>query len=173
MADKIAFTADKDQIISLWSSVFGDAVQDITFFLDNCTHKKCLGYFKDDILVSMIFIIECSYLDKTGGYVYAVSTYRENRGRGYASELISKAKNIGYDFLWLIPAHDSLFDYYKNLGFETKLYSDIKYENCIVFNESEEICEYLYEGSDYEYPRGMVYSELCFQEGGTGFKVKE
>ncbi len=83
------------------------------------------------------------------------------------------AKNIGYDFLWLIPAHDSLFDYYKNLGFETKLYSDKKYENCIVFNESEEICEYLYEGSDYEYPRGMVYSEQHFQEGGTGFKVKE
>ena len=55
MADIIAFTADKAQIISLWSSVFGDSVQDITFFIDNCTHKKCLGYFAEDKLVSMIY----------------------------------------------------------------------------------------------------------------------
>lgn len=173
MADKIAFTSDRTQIIALWSSVFGDSEQDIAFFLDNCRHKKCLGFFVDDKLVSMIFIVECTYCGKSGGYIYAVSTYNEYRGRGYASKLIEAAKKYDYDFLWLIPANDSLFDFYKRFAFETKLYSDKKYDNCIAFDENDEICEYLYEGSAYKYPRGMVYSKLEIPEGGTGFKVKE
>lgn len=173
MADKIEFTIDKNQITALWSSVFGDSEQDIAFFLDNCRHKKCLGYFADNKLVSMIFIVDCTYCGMSGGYIYAVSTYNDFRGRGYASKLIETAKKYDYDFLWLIPAEDSLFDFYKRFDFKTKLYSDKKYDNCIAFDENDEICEYLYEGSAYKYPKGMVYSKQKFTEGGTGFKVKE
>lgn len=173
MADRIAFTNDNEQTGALWSSVFGDSKEEIDFFLNNCRHKKCLGYFVDDKLVSMLFIVGCSYCNESGGYIYAVSTYKEFRGRGYASRLIETAKTSGYNFLWLIPAEDSLFDFYNGLGFETKLYSDKKYDNCIAFNENMEICEYLYEGSVYKYPRGMFFSEKYFPEGGTGFKSKE
>lgn len=173
MAESIAFTNDRNQITALWSSVFGDSEKEVHFFLDNCRHKKCLGFFLDDKLVSMIFIVECDYCGKLGGYIYAVSTYNEYRGRGYASKLINTAKNYDYDFLWLIPAEDSLFDFYKRFDFKTKLYSNIKYDNCIVFDENDEICEYLYEGSAYKYPKGMLYSKQYFPDGGTGFKVKE
>ncbi len=54
------------------------------------------------------------------------------------------------------------------LIFETKLYSDKNFENKIVFEESNEIIEYLYSGSDYTYPDGMVYSIKDFPVGSTG-----
>ena len=68
MADKIAFTNDYKQIIALWSRVFGDTEEDIRFFLDNCVHKSCLGYFSGNALVSMLFLVECTYCGRNGAY---------------------------------------------------------------------------------------------------------
>ncbi|MCD7871809.1 MAG: hypothetical protein LUG21_00535, partial [Clostridiales bacterium] len=73
------------------------------------------------------------------------------------------------DFLWLIPANDKLFEFYAKLGFEKKLYSCGNYKNKIDFFEQPQVIEYLYEGSDYKYPVGMVYSKTPFESGSTGF----
>ena len=36
-------------------------------------------------------------------------------------------------------------------------------------NESNEIVfDFLFDGSDFEYPKGMIYSALCLPDGGTG-----
>lgn len=172
MAEKIAFTDDSKQIVSLWAGVFGDSEEDIYFFLNNCIHKSCLGYFKGETLVSMLFLVECSYCGKKGAYMYAVCTQKDFRGRGYVSKLIERSKKSGYDFLWLIPANDELFGFYERFGFKIKLYSNGKFDNSVVFDEDEKICEYLYEGSEYEYPCGMIYSNFDLPEGGTGFIKK-
>lgn len=171
MADKIAVTDDSSRITALWKEVFGDTEEDITFFLENCRHKLCLGYFKDDALVSMLFLVDCFYCNRKGAYLYAVCTKSEFRGRGFVSRLIFEAKKLDYEFLWLIPAKDSLFEFYRRFGFETKLFSDGKYTNKVKFDESEEICEYLYEGGDYQYPSGMICSRCKLPVGGTGFKA--
>ena len=169
----IKFTEDKEQIISLWQSVFyEDSREDVLFFLDACKHAECLGFFEEDKLVSMLFLVDCSYADLNGKYVYAVCTNEKFRNKGYSSALIDEAKKHMNDFLWLIPAHDSLFDFYAKFGFETKLCSDKECENQIIFDENKEIIEYLYSGSDYTYPDGMVYSMKKFPVGHTGLILK-
>lgn len=166
----IKFTEDREQVISLWNSVFKDSREDIEFFLDECKNKSCLGLFIDGALVSMLFLIDCKYSKYNGQYIYAVCTAEEHRNKGYSSSLISEAKSHMGDFLWLIPANNGLFDFYSKHGFETKLFSNGDFESKIEFSESDEIIEYLYEGSDYEFPKGMIYSQLDLPKGSTGLK---
>lgn len=173
MVRTIDFSKDREQIISLWQDVFGDSREDIEFFLDNCKNKSCLGYFADGKLVSMAFLIDCFYAFFKGQYIYAVCTDGLYRNNGFASLIINEAKKCMKDFLWLIPAEDYLFDYYAKFGFEIKLYSDSAYANVIRFNEGKEIIEYLYEGSVYKYPRGMIYSKKNLPSGSTGIEYKE
>lgn len=164
----IKLTDDREQIISLWSAVFGDSREDIEFFLDECKNYSCLGLFVDGALASMLFLVDCKYAEYNGQYVYAVCTAEEHRKKGYSSSLIRDAKKQMSDFLWLIPANDGLFDFYAKHGFETKLESSGEFDNKIEFDESAEIIEYLYEGSDYEFPKGMIYSQIDLPKGGTG-----
>ena len=164
----IKFTEDRDQIISLWSAVFGDSREDVEFFLDGCKNYLCLGLFVDGALVSMLFLVNCKYAQYNGQYIYAVCTAEEFRNKGYSSSLISEAKKHMGDFLWLIPANDGLFEFYSKHGFETKLYSNGEFDKQIKFEENDEIIEYLYEGSDYEFPKGMIYATLDLPIGSTG-----
>lgn len=166
---KIDFCSDEKQIINVWHSVFGDSEEEILFFLQNCNNKKCLGVFEDDKLVSMLFLVDCKYGSLNGKYVYAVATLNEYRCRGFAGTLVEKAKQYANDFLWLIPANVALIDFYKKLGFEVKLYSEDKFENKILFNEKDNIIEYLYDGCELKNPLGMVCSETDFPVGNTGF----
>ena len=167
----IKFTNDTEQIIELWRSVFKeDSREDVLFFLNESKNAKCLGCYENKKLVSMLFLVDCSYADLNGKYVYAVCTNERFRNKGYSSSLINEAKRYMNDFLWLIPALDSLFRFYAKFGFKTKLHSDKEYKNRIVFDENKEIIEYLYSGSDYTYPDGMVYSDKEFPVGRTGLK---
>ncbi len=167
---EIAFTDDLAQIKSLWLNVFSDDDENVVeYFNNNCLHKKCLGAFFDGKLVSMLFLVDCSYCNQSGAYVYAVCTLPEYRGRGISGSLIEYAKSLGYAFLWLIPATESLFDFYSRFGFKTKLYSGEKQKNKVSFCESNEIVfDFLFEGSDFEYPKGMIYSLFSLPDGGTG-----
>lgn len=168
----IRITSDENQIINLWHNVFGDDENYVKFFLDECKNKLCLGYFIDDQLVSMLFLIDCNYQNYNGKYVYAVATDKKYRNKGYASILVNEAKKYMNDFLWLIPAEESLFDYYSKLGFEIKLYSNSNYESQIIFNESNEIVNDLYEGSSFEFPKGMMYSLKNLPKGDTGKNMR-
>lgn len=164
----IKFTEDRAQIISLWSAVFGDSREDIEFFLNECKNKSCLGFFDNGKLASMLFLVDCKYAQYNGQYIYAVCTAEEHRNKGYSSRLISEAKKHMHEFLWLIPANDGLFEFYSKHGFKTKLFSKGNFENIIAFNENDEITEYLYEGSEYEFPKGMIFSAIDLPEGSTG-----
>ena len=163
----IKFTDDKEQIISLWRSVFKeDSREDVLFFLEESKNIKCFGCFEKEKLVSMLFLADCCYADLTGKYVYAVCTDEGFRNKGYSSSLIDEAKKYMKDFLWLIPAHDSLLIHVVDV-------SNKNFENQIVFDEKKEIIEYLYAGSDYTYPVGMVYSVKNFPVGNTGITMKK
>ena len=166
----ISFTEDREQIIRLWNSVFGDSREEIEFFLDKCRHYSCLGLFASGTLASMLFLVKCKYSGYNGQYIYAVCTDENFRNRGYSSMLISEAKKQMKDFLWLIPANNGLFDFYSKHGFETKLYSNEKFDYRIEFDEISDIVDYLYEGSDFELPKGMMYSQLDLPDGSTGLK---
>lgn len=159
---RIDFCRDEKQIINIWHSVFGDSEDEIFFFLQNCNNKKCLGVFEDDKLVSMLFLVNCKYGSLNGKYIYAVATLKKYRRRGFAGKLVEKAKQYTDDFLWLIPANEALVDFYKRFGFDIKLYFENKYENKILFDEEDDIIEYLYEGCELKNPLGMVWSKADF-----------
>lgn len=66
MLTKIEFTEDAAQIVDLWHRVFGDDEAYIRFFLDNCRHKRCVGAFVGERLVSMLFCWTVPITDSRG-----------------------------------------------------------------------------------------------------------
>ena len=148
----IKITDNKKEITAIWSDVFGDSEEEILFFINNLKNGKCLGYFLDDKLVSMLFLVDCSVKRHNGRYIYAACTYKEYEGRGYMSALIEYAAKYEKNFLCLIPATDSLIEFYQNRKFNKSAeISDIS------FNESEDIKEYLLEGYELTQEQVLIY----------------
>ena len=119
MLTKIEFTEDAAQIVDLWHRVFGDDEAYIRFFLDNCRHKRCVGAFVGERLVSMLFLLDCTYNGQQGAYVYAVATHPDYRKQGFMQKCIDYSQALDYDFLCLVPAEAYLFDVYAKFGFQS------------------------------------------------------
>lgn len=143
----IKFTENKNDIIKLWQEAFGDSEEDILFFINNVKNAKCLAYYDNNSIASMLYLVDSS----KGKYVYAACTLKEYRGKGYMSDLLSYCKNQ-FDAVCLIPANEGLIEYYKNRGLNIEL--DIKE---IKFNETDEIVEYLFEGCELSNPIVLMY----------------
>lgn len=122
MLTKIEFTEDATQIVALWHRVFGDDEAYIRFFLDNCRHKSCVGAFVGERLVSMLFLLDCTYNGQQGAYVYAVATHPDYRKQGFMQKCIDYSQALDYDFLCLVPAEAYLFDVYAKFGFQSLLF---------------------------------------------------
>ena len=143
---------DENLIIPLWQEAFGDSKEDISFFLNNCKNMKCLGYFDEKMLSSMLFLIDCKISGDEYKYIYAACTYKNKRGRGDMSKLLDYCKS-NFNKVCLIPADDKLVDFY----FEREF--NIKFElNDIQFDESKEIKEYLFEGCSLEKPFVLAHN---------------
>lgn len=133
-------------VVSLWQEAFGDSKEDVLFFFNNCQNKFCLCAEKNSDLLSMLFLVDCEVNGKAYKYIYAACTSKNARKSGYMSKLLEYC-NSKYDNVLLIPADEELVDYYSKRGFTHKI--DM---NNILFNESDEIKEYLFEGCSLEKP---------------------
>lgn len=143
---------DENLIIPLWQEAFGDSKEDISFFLNNCKNIKCLGYFDEKMLSSMLFLIDCKISGDEYKYIYAACTYKNKRGRGDMSKLLDYCK-CNFNKVCLIPADDKLVYFYFEREFS------IKFElNDIQFDESKEIKEYLFEGCSLEKPFVLAHN---------------
>lgn len=142
---------DRNLIIPLWQEAFNDSKEDIMFFLNNCKNVKCLGYFDENALSSMLFLVDCKINDIDYKYIYAACTYKNKRGRGDMSKLLDYSKS-NYRNVCLIPADDKLVEFYIKRGFDTKI--NLRE---IVFDESEEIKEYLFDGCELITPFILAY----------------
>ena len=147
----IKFTDNKSDIVSLWSSVFGDSDEDVIFFIENAKNADCLAYYEGEKLVSMLYLVDCCIGGEKGKYIYAACTDKHYEGRGYMTALLQYSKNCGYNCLCLIPASDSLVEYYGKRGFQ----KSTEIEN-LSFNQSDEIKEYLFEGYELSEPRVLI-----------------
>ena len=147
----INYTNDTEQIIRLWQEAFGDSREDIIFFVNNAKNTKCLACFDGEIMMSMMFLVQCSIKGKNGLYVYAACTDKRFRGQGCMSALLKYAKDYTDGFVCLIPADKALIDYYYPRGYtksaDTK---DLQFEQC------DEIKEYLFEGCTLDEPFVMI-----------------
>ena len=148
----INYCDNKAQIISLWAEVFGDSEEEVSFFIKNLKNGKCLAYFENDAMVSMLYLVDCCIEKKKGKYIYAACTSKKNEGMGLMTSLIEFASKLETDYLCLIPATDSLVDFYQKRGFtESAEISSLE------FDEIEEIKEYLFEGYKLSNPKVMIY----------------
>lgn len=151
--DKIIETKkfDDECIISLWREAFGDTREDIEFFLDSCENKSVLCYYKDDELLSMLFLVDCTVSGERYKYIYAACTRNTARRSGVMTALLDFAKKC-YARILLIPADTGLSEYYKKRSFTKKVETDV-----IKFYEIEEIIEYLFEGYELSEPYALAY----------------
>lgn len=140
-----------EDIISLWSEIFGDTREEIEFFINNIQHAICLGYYLDNELASMLFLVDCNIKMYSAKYIYAASTKKCYEGLGYMTELIKYCKKDEC-LICLIPANDDLINFYKARGFISK--TGIEH---ISFDENERITEYLLEGYHLTEPQVMIY----------------
>lgn len=147
----IKFTDDTKQIIKIWQQAFGDTDEEIIFFIENCKNKSCLGFFENERLVSMMYLVECTCDGERSKYIYAACTLEDMQGRGYMSMLLDYCKE-NFNSFCLIPADEKLVEFYYSRGLIDK--TEIKY---LSFDEAEKIKEYLFEGCELEKPFVMKY----------------
>lgn len=126
----IRFAANNDinGFISLWREAFGDSAEEIRFFLDNkFKPENTLIYDEYGEIASMLFLLDgkmcISGKDYPSYYLYAACTAPKYRGRGIMSALLKAAEKTASDrnirYICLLPAEDSLYDYYSRFGYQT------------------------------------------------------
>lgn len=145
----IKFTSDKNDIIKVWQDAFGDSKEDVLFFINNVKNAKCLAYYDNDNIASMLYLIECNY----GLYIYAASTLKDYKKRGYMTKLLDYCKNE-FNEICLIPATENLIKFYQDRGFNESYPA-----NNLKFNQIDDINEYLFEGCELEKPIILVYKK--------------
>lgn len=111
----------RDSVVRLWSEAFGDTEEYIAFFLDNCPSYESVGYFDDDKLVSMFFMLEGQISGYKCKYLYAACTDLKYRKQGIMEKLLTFAaehyRSMGYDGIFLVPANEKLYSYYLKFGY--------------------------------------------------------
>lgn len=126
----VANMQDIPHLTKLWKEAFGEEEYAKKFYAKAFTHHESevmviVEREPDMEIVSMLHYISCC-LERggrkyNGAYLYALATDKKYRGKGIMRKLIEYAKTTAMkqqlDFLYLIPAKDSLYDYYKKQGF--------------------------------------------------------
>ncbi len=117
-----AEAADRGQIIALWQRVFGDGEAVVAECLDVLAGAGNVYVSAEGETVNAILLAApCSCGGRQGAYLYALATQPEHRGHGVMAGLLAHAevecKRRGAAFLALVPAGESLFGYYRKLGF--------------------------------------------------------
>lgn len=128
---------DLNDIKSLWKECFGDSEEYIQFFFSNHNvEKETLIYTIESKVVGMLNLLPATIKMADGykpiRYVYAVGTLKNYRGRGIARDLLNYANQelskIGVTTV-LVPASQTLFDYYKKQGYQTIFYMSEKQQD--------------------------------------------
>lgn len=153
---RTALIEDVEELKTIWSKIFGDEDELIENFFALFDEIDSLVYETDGRIVSMLYMINA----ETSTYLYGLATLNEYRGRGYMGKLIEYALNkaSGTEYIFLMPAEESLYGYYERYGFKDKTYTysygyDKSFEKMIPVN-MEEIMEFV--TKDYECTNNFV-----------------
>ncbi len=141
---------DYKDIIPLWQEAFGDSEEEINYFLDNANYS-CIGLYDGNELAAMLFLFKCRLGGEDNNYIYAASTYKKYRSKGYMTELLDYCKNR-YNALCLLPADEMLIKYYYDRGFVNEADTD-----SLKFFEKEDIKDWLFEGCNLAKPKVFYY----------------
>lgn len=112
---------DLSALLRLWEDVFGDPPEMIeTFFRYFSPEKSGWVVKRDDCLCSAAYLLTGNILSLAdgslpAGYVYAVATVPEERGKGYAGMLMQRISEYAAErgfILYTRPASERLFGWY-------------------------------------------------------------
>jgi len=122
---------DESELRSIWKDVFHDSDGAIDLFFRNTYSKDSTLIYRDGGTIgSMIFFPEYnlkhgSQLSKLG-YLCGAATLPEYRNKGIMGQLLTRSVEImkrrGHEYAALIPASDSLYNYYERFGFRDFFY---------------------------------------------------
>lgn len=114
----------------LWSDVFGDTPEFIDLFFSAFYRpSRTLLAFEDGVLVAMLYYLDINarYNKKKlkCAYLYGVATRLSERRRGHFTRLhealIEELRAKKYDAITVLPATDSLYGFYRNIGYTLPL----------------------------------------------------
>ncbi|MEG1779325.1 MAG: GNAT family N-acetyltransferase, partial [Oscillospiraceae bacterium] len=118
--------SDYGGIIALWQEAFGDTKEYIEMFLNQkANNDNILLYKKDNVVISMLFILPCRLVQGEVSYpcayLYCLATLKEYRGNGISTKLLDFADKLlikrGYAAAVLVPANELLFMFYNKRGY--------------------------------------------------------
>jgi GNAT superfamily N-acetyltransferase len=118
--------ATKDMIPELkliWKESFHDDDAYIDFYYENrFKGENTLVWLENERAVSMLTLMP-AFLHESSGrkkvfYIYAVSTLPSYRGKGISSLLLQHANRITDGMTILVPATESLFNFYERNGYQ-------------------------------------------------------
>lgn len=113
---------DKTQLAKMWQSIFLEESTVTESFFESIYDTTVTPVIKiDGEIVSSLFLLPCKIGEYTGKCVYCAMTKYAHRGKGYMKKLLDFSfafcKKNNFDFLFLVPAEKSLFDYYETCDF--------------------------------------------------------
>ncbi len=113
---------DTTELSALWQKVFLEDKEVCDCFFEGVFASVVAPVIKiDSKIVSSLFLLDCNIGDHRGKCVYCAMTDYHHRGKGYMRELLDFSYNYcnenNFEFLILVPAEKSLFDFYAKCGF--------------------------------------------------------
>lgn len=115
--------------MNLWSQVFGDSKDYVQLMIDAYYNEENIETYlnKKGEIISALWSIpykfKCDEFENyiKGLYLCGLATQPSYRGKGYISTLMDriedKARSLGYEFCFLIPADDNLRKFYEKRGY--------------------------------------------------------
>ena len=92
---EFASIKDKKELQSLWQMTFLEDSQVIENFFENVFSSVVTPVIKGDIvIVSSLFLLDCSFSSYKGKCVYCAMTKYAHRGKGYMKKLL----DFSYDY---------------------------------------------------------------------------
>ncbi|MBQ9767110.1 MAG: GNAT family N-acetyltransferase [Lachnospiraceae bacterium] len=108
---------------NLWQEAFGDTEEFLnTFFATAFSADRCRIATENGTVAAMLYWFDCLFEDRPVAYVYAVATAKAFRGQGLCHKLLADTHRHlearGYAGTVLVPGSESLFRFYKAMGYE-------------------------------------------------------
>lgn len=122
MRMKRATPKDRDAILKLWGAEFGDGPEFIDPFIEWCGWDQIFLLWDEEGPCALTAAPVMQVALPGGGtaqvgYVYAHTTLKEHRSKGYGRALLRYVdfclQNQGMDGVMLVPAQPSLFEYFR------------------------------------------------------------
>lgn len=115
---------DTKKLWALWQEAFGDSEDFLRIFWSTAfSPDRCRCIINDKEALAALYILDCSYKSTKLAYIYAVATAKAHRGKGLCTLLMADThrylKNSGYTGAILVPAQESLYSFYENMGYKT------------------------------------------------------